>query len=386
MSWHDHTPSEGSAEMTTETTTEMAGPASDEDRTAALVGRIFQAALGAADIASVYVGDRLGLYRALETGPATTSELAERAGIHERYAREWLEQQAVTGIVEVDDPSAPADSRTYRLPPAHAIALTDLNSPFSISPLCRAFVGAAQVLPGVLEAFRTGGGVPWSAFGPDMIESQGDFNRPWILGQLGTEYLPSILDVHERLQADPPARVADVACGVGWAAIAIARAYPKVLVDGYDPDQSSIDIATRLAREAGVEDRVRFEALDAAEMGNRGPYDLALVIEAVHDLARPIEVLAGIRRSLAPNGTLIVADERVGESFTAPGDDVERLMYAFSFLVCLPAGLAEMPSAGTGTVMRPATLRQYADEAGFGRMEVLDQIPHDFLRFYRLDA
>lgn len=217
-----------------------------------------------------------------------------------------------------------------------------------------------------------------------MIESQGDFNRPWVLNLLGTEYLPSIAHVHQRLQSDPPARVADVACGVGWASIAIARAYPKVTVDGFDPDESSIEIARRLAKEAGVDDRVRFEVRDGATMGNEGPYDLAVVIESIHDLSRPVEVLAGIRESLSPGGTLIVADENVSETFTVPGNEVERLMYGFSFLVCLPAGLSEQPSAATGTVMRPDTLRRYATEAGYGNVEILDQIQHDFLRFYRL--
>src|SRR5438034_5424265 len=111
-----------------------------------------------------------------------------------------------------------------------------------------------------------------------MIESQGDFNRPWVIALLGMEYLPSIPDLHARLQADPPARVADVACGVGWAAIAIARAYPKVMVDGFDPDESSIDAARRLAKEGGVDDRGRFGGRDGAALGNEGPCDLTVVV------------------------------------------------------------------------------------------------------------
>jgi 2-polyprenyl-3-methyl-5-hydroxy-6-metoxy-1,4-benzoquinol methylase len=357
----------------------------DEGITGALVGRLFEAALGAVDMVSVYLGDRLGLYRALaEAGASTPTDLASRAGIHERYAREWLEQQAVTGILEVDDPATAEGGRRYSLPPAHAEALIDLDSLFSISPLARAFVSAIQALPKVMEAFKTGGGVEWSDFGPDMIESQGDFTRPWVLNLLGKAYLPSIPDVHSRLQADPPARVADVACGVGWASIAIARAYPKVMIDGFDPDEHSIQIARRRAKEAGVDDRVRFEVRDGATLGNQGPYDLAIVIESIHDMSRPVEVLAGIQQSLGAGGTLIVADERVGESFTAPGDAVERLMYGFSFLVCLPSGLSEQPSAATGTVMRPDTFRRYAAEAGFQHVEILDQVEHDFLRFYRL--
>jgi len=374
--------------MTGEESTETVGgpdAQTDEEKTEALVDRLLEASLGAADIASVYVGDRLGLYRSLaESGASTSADLASRAGIHERYAREWLEQQAVTGILEVDDPAKPGDKRTYSLPSAHGEALVDLDSMYSISPLGRTFVAAFQAVPEVLEACRSGGGVEWSAYGPDMIESQGDFNRPWIVKLLGSEYLPSIPDVHSRLQADPPARVADVACGVGWASVAIARAYPKVTVDGFDLDESSIEIARRLTEEAGVAERVRFDVRDGASIGGMGPYDLAIVIESIHDLSQPVEVLGGFRQSLARGGTLIVADEKVAESFTAPGDAVERLMYGFSLLVCLPSGLSEQPSAATGTVMRPDTLREYATEAGFTTVEILDQIDHDFLRFYRV--
>jgi len=374
--------------MTTEETREgETAPAvmSAEEKTGAFVGRLFEAAIGAVDLVSVYLGDRLGLYRALaDAGASTPRDLASRAGIDERYAREWLEQQAVTGILEVDDAAKAEGERRYSLPPAHAEALINLDSMFSISPLGRTLVASIQALPQVMEAFRTGGGVQWSDYGPDMIESQGDFNRPWVMNLLGTEYLPSIADVHSRLQADPPARVADVACGVGWASIAIAQAYPTVRIDAFDPDEGSIEIARGLAKEAGVSDRVRFEVRDGASLSNEGPYDLALVIESIHDMSRPVEVLASIRQSLSPEGTLIVADEKVGESFAAPGDAVERMMYGVSFLVCLPAGLSEQPSAGTGTVMRPGTFRRYADEAGFKSVDILDQVQHDFLRFYRL--
>ncbi|MGH2466437.1 MAG: SAM-dependent methyltransferase, partial [Candidatus Limnocylindrales bacterium] len=255
----------------------------------AFVGRLFEASIGMFDIMSVYVGDRLGLYRALSAGGAsTTGELARVAGIDERYAREWLEQQAATAILDVDDVSAPADRRRYTLPDAHAEALLDPESPYSIAPLGRAAVACAKAIPPLLDAFRTGGGVDWAAYGADMIESQGDFNRPWLVGSFGNEILPAIRPIHERLIADPPARVADVACGVGWAAIAIARAYPHVTVDGFDLDASSIDLARANAAEAGVADRVTFAVRDAADPAAAGLYDLAVVIEAIHDLSRPV--------------------------------------------------------------------------------------------------
>jgi len=357
----------------------------DTSKTEAFVERLFGSALGAIDTMAVYLGDRLGLYRALaKDGPATPPELAQRAGIHPRYAREWLEQQAVSDVLEVDDASKPEDERRYVLPAGHAEALIDPDSPFSIAPLARAFASIGVVLPQIIEAYRTGGGVAWADYGADGIEAQGDFNRPWLVHQFGTEFLPSVPDVHARLQADPPARVADVACGVGWAGIAIARAYPKARVDGFDFDESSIALARGFAREAGLSNRVAFHVRDAGDPANEGAYDLAVVIEAIHDLSRPIEALAAIRKMLAPGGTAIIADERVEDAFTAPGNEVERFLYGASIFICLPASMAEEPSAATGTVIRARTMRRYASEAGFSSTEILAQIEHPFLRFYRL--
>ncbi len=355
----------------------------DAERAGALAERLFGAALGALDICSVYLGDRLGLYQALrEAGPLTSGQLAERCRIHTRYAREWCEQQAATGLVEVDDAAAGHEERRYSLPIEHAEVLTDPDSAFSLAPLARAIISATAVLPEILEAFRTGGGVPWSAFGADGIESQGDFNRPWLRTALTKEYLPSVPDIHERLSAG--ARVADVACGVGWAGITIARDYPEATVVGLDPDDSSIALAREFASEEGVSARTTFEVHDATLTLPGGPFDVVLVVEALHDMSQPVEVLRRIRESLAPGGAVIVADEKVGDAFTAPADEVERFMYAVSLVMCLPAGMAEQPSAATGTVIRPATLRQYANEAGFSSVEVLEQIDHPMLRFYRL--
>lgn len=351
----------------------------------ALVERLFSAGLGMAEVLTVYLGDILGLYRALErAGSMTAPELAMETGIFERYAREWLEQQAAAGILAVDDVSAQADERRFLLPPGHIEPLLDLKSPYSIAPLCKSFVAVSGVMPDLVAAFRSGGAVPWSAYGRDMIEAQGDFNRPWLAGSLGTEYLPSIPDVHRRLTSEPGARVADVACGVGWAAISLARAYPNITVDGFDLDEPSIEIASRNAKEAGVADRVRFEAKDAADPTLDSRYDLAMVVEAIHDLSQPIAVLSAIRKMLKPGGTLIVADERTEDSFTAPASEKERLFYAYSVLCCLPSAMDDHTSAATGTVMRRTTFETYAKEAGFDGVSILP-IEHDFLRFYRLD-
>lgn len=363
-------------------TTTIASPG-DTAQAEAFASRLFNAGYEFLDLLTVYVGDRLGLYRALAThGPATPSELAGHAGIHPRYAREWLEQQAVTGILEVDDPTGPEEQRRYALPSGHAAGLTDLDSPFSVAPLSRGMVACANALPALLDAYRTGAGVPWAAFGPDMVEAQGDFNRPWLRSQFATEHLPSIPDVHARMLADPPARVADFGCGVGWAAIAIAVAYPKVTVDGFDLDEASIAIARKNAADAGVADRVTFDVTDVTDAALTGSYDLVVEIETVHDLPDPVEALAAVRRVLAPGGAVIAVEENVADRFT-PGHPVDRFMYAFSLLLCLPVGMAEQPSEAVGTVMRTDAFRDYARRAGFSDVELLD-IERPLQRFYRL--
>jgi 2-polyprenyl-3-methyl-5-hydroxy-6-metoxy-1,4-benzoquinol methylase len=216
-----------------------------------------------------------------------------------------------------------------------------------------------------------------------MREAQAAINRPAFMDSLVPEWLAAVPDLDARLKADPSARIADVACGFGWSSIAMARGYPRVDVTGLDLDAPSIEAARRNAAASGLADRVRFEVRDAADPALAGGYDLVTIFEALHDMSHPVDALRAARALLANGGSVVVADERVAEAFTAPGDDVERLMYGWSVLTCLPGGRTAEGSAATGTVMRPATLRAYAKAAGFTSTEILP-IEHDFFRFYRL--
>jgi 2-polyprenyl-3-methyl-5-hydroxy-6-metoxy-1,4-benzoquinol methylase len=349
-----------------------------------LAARLFQSAIGALDLATIYIGDRLGLYQTLaEAGPATPAALAAAAGADERYVREWLEQQAVTGILAVDAAEAPACQRRYSLPPAHAEVLLDRDSLNYMAPLARGILGTLRTLPTLLQMFRVGAGIPYDRYDVDVREGIAEGNRTLFINLLGSVWLPSVPDIHARLQADPPARVADVGCGCGWSSIAIARAYPNARVYGIDKDVASVAQARAHAAAEGIAGRVTFHLGDAAEADLDGPFDLITAFECVHDMARPVEALRAMRAVLAPGGIVLIADERTAETFTAPGDDLERMLYGFSVLHCLPVGLAETPSAGTGTLMRPDTLRGYATEAGFRAVDILP-IEHDLWRFYRL--
>ncbi|WP_433295784.1 class I SAM-dependent methyltransferase [Pseudonocardia sp. CA-142604] len=360
----------------TETT---ARPTDTESTTEAFVERLFGAVLGAQLVQAAYLGDRLGFYRALAEGPLTPPELAARTGTAERYAREWLEHQAVAGVLTVDDATAAPDERRFRLPSAHAEVLTDVLSPNHVLPLARMVGGMGQHMDALVDAYRSGGGVSWAQFGTDAREAQAAANRPLFLGALPREYFPSVPAIRDVLERG--GRIADVGCGFGWSAIGLALAHPDVTVDGYDVDGPSIDAAQRNAHEAGVADRVRFHCADAATADGR--YDLVTAFECIHDMPAPVGVLETMRRIAEPDGIVLVVDERVAERFHAPGDETEQLMYGWSITCCLPDGLAHTPSVGTGTVMRPDTLRRYAQEAGYADIEVLP-IDDAFFRFYRL--
>jgi SAM-dependent methyltransferase len=315
----------------------------------------------------------------------TAPALAAHTGTHARYIREWLEQQAVAGILEVENIEAGAPRRRFRLPPGHAAVLVERDGLDYLAPLVQLVVGATRPLDAVVDAYRSGGGVPYSAYGTDVCEGQAGVNRAAFLHLLGNVWLPAIPDVHARLLTDPPARVADIGCGAGWSSIGIARSYPKVQVDGFDLDVPSIALAQAQAQDEALSDRVHFYVCDAGDPALAGAYDLVTAFECLHDVAQPVAVLQAMRRLAGEHGAVLVVDERVSETFMGPGNDVEWMMYGWSVLHCLPVGMAEQPSAATGAVMRLATVQRYATAAGFRRVEVLP-IENALFRFYRLHA
>lgn len=355
--------------------------------------RLLSSAAGMFDLMSVALGDRLGYYRCLDGSPPMSSaELAAATGTGERGTREWLEQQAVTGLLELAggpatdeaDTGSP-DARRYRLSPGVGQVLASADDLSYLAPLARQLVAAAAQVPSVAHAFRTGTGVPWSAFGTDMRESEADLNRPAYLGLLAQEWLSMLPDVLLRLRSDEPARVADVGCGAGWSAIALAQGWPSVQVDAFEVDPASVELARRNVAEAKLDGRVHVWEQDIATVREQagGAYDLVTAFECLHDLPDPVSALAAMRGLAGACGAVLVADMKVAGTFAPPGDLVERLMYGFSLAVCLPDSLSTPGSAATGTVMRESTLRGYARQAGFTSVDNLP-VEHDLWQFYRL--
>jgi SAM-dependent methyltransferase len=355
-----------------------------EQRRDALLERLFQTTISTMDLLTAYIGDRLGLYRSIhETGSTTSGELSARLDLDERYVREWLEQQAVTGILVVDDVTAATDERRYSIPAGHEEVLLAQESPNYLAPLTQMLVACAIQAPRVAHAFHTGEGVDWEDYGDEMRQGQAALNRPAFMNSLVPDWFGAVADLDARLRTEPGARIADIGCGFGWSSIAMARGYPLVHVTGLDLDAPSIEAARQNAHEAGATDRVHFEVRNAADPALGGRFDLVTIFEALHDMSHPVEALQAARALLADGGSVVVVDEKVAEGFVAPGDDVERFMYGWSVLTCLPNGRTAEGSAATGSVMRPSILRAYATAAGFGSVDILP-VEHDFFRFYRL--
>ncbi|MCA9860065.1 MAG: methyltransferase domain-containing protein [Thermomicrobiales bacterium] len=355
----------------------------DAARVESFADEIFQAMIGFQKIAGIYLGGKLGFYQSLhDDGPATSVELAGRTATDERYVREWLEFQAVNGILEVDDAGLGPTERRFSIPPEHGAVLAEPENPYYMASAGPILFGSIRPIDRIVDGYRTGAGVPYEDYGEDIVCGIAAFNRPTFVGSIGQEWIPAMPDVDAALQK-PGARVADIGMGMAWSSIAIARAYPNATVDGFDLDEHSVGLANDNIAKAGLSDRVTAHLRDAGDPELSGQYDLACAFECIHDMSNPVAALASMRRLVGDRGAVFVADERVQDTFTAPADEVEQMMYGFSVVHCLQVGRVETPSVATGTVIRRSIMETYAREAGFSEIEELD-IENPFYRFYRM--
>jgi 2-polyprenyl-3-methyl-5-hydroxy-6-metoxy-1,4-benzoquinol methylase len=263
--------------------------------------------------------------------------------------------------------------------------LANSESVHYLAPIAQLLAGVVRPLSSLVDAYRTGRGIPFSEYGSDTLEGQGRINRNVFLRQLGPDWLATLPDLDARLR-QPGAAIADLGCGVGWSSIAMALHYPSARVDGFDLDEPSIERARSHAlsvKNGSLDGRLQFQVADASDPSLSGTYDLVTAFECLHDMSDPVAALRTMRRLIKPGGTVLIVDERVGSSFLSGDGELDSLMYGWSVLHCLPVGLHGETSAGTGTVMRPATLERYAQEAGFSRVEILP-VDAGFFRLYRL--
>jgi predicted O-methyltransferase YrrM len=349
---------------------------------AAVGGRLFQSLVGAMDLMAVYLGDRLGYYRALASGgPLTALTLAAATGTDPRYAREWLEQQAISELLAVDDTAAAHDERRYSLPPGYEAVLADDTSPAFAVPMGASLHLMASSLPELMDAYRTGSGLSWAGLGREALETQAAFNRPLyayeFAGLLAT--VPALAE----LLGKPGTTVAEIGCGAADSLIALATAYHDLHCDGFDLDPATVAMARENVESSPHAGRISIQQRDAADPDLAGDYDVVMALECIHDLSDPVSALKSMRRLTRPGGFVLVMDERTADEFGAFGDMHERLLYGSSLFVCLPDGMSRRPSAATGALMRPETLDRYAVEAGYSNVQILP-VEHGMFRFYRL--
>ncbi len=342
-------------------------PAIDVDKLMAFVFKAVDEVGATLNTALVVLGDKLGYYAAMTAGPVTAAELAEASGTGEPYAREWLNAQAAGGYVEYD----PIGGR-YTLPPEHAAALTDRNSPAFLPGFFQIALGTVHDVDGVLEAARRQAGLGWHEHHGDVHDGCERFFRTMYNAHLVDEWLPALDGVVAKL--DRGADVADVGCGHGASTVIMARAFPNSTFTGFDYHEASIATARARATEAGVGDRVRFQTASATEFPGTG-FDLVTTFDALHDMGDPVGAARHIHDALDTSGTWMVVEPMAGDTVSENLNPVGRAYYGFSTLLCTPSSLAQDVGLALGTQAGPARIREVVTTAGFTRFASVAQTP-----------
>ncbi|WFM72768.1 methyltransferase domain-containing protein [Halomonas sp. CKK8] len=321
------------------------------------------------------IGHRTGLFEALAgQAPLTSRELAERTGLDERYVREWLGGMVAGGVIDTDPAAG-----TYRLPDAHAELLTD-RGPANLAVYAQFISLLGSVEDDVVRCFRQGGGVPYSRY-PRFQEVMASDSGQTVLPALFDAILPLAPGLTERLDAG--IRVLDCACGRGRALLAMAERFPASHFVGYDLSDEAIAWARDQAERAGL-DNLAFEVRDLSDFdvsAEPGAFDLVTTFDGIHDQARPRRLLAGIHRSLAPDGIYLVQDIHASSHHHLDRDHpLGTMLYAVSVSHCMTVSLAQ-GGEGLGTMWGRERALAYLEEAGFRDIRV-HQLEHDIQNDY----
>lgn len=333
----------------------------DQTKTEAFQGKVLTDTSGLTTTIMASIGDRLGLFKQLTDGPATSAELAARAKINERYAREWLSAMTSAGYITYD----PASSR-FTLPAAHMPVLVQESGPMFFGGIHQWVTALARQIEPIIQAFRDGGGVPQAAYDEITWDGQERFTNTWFESLLIPVWMPLMPEVHARLERGTT--LADVGCGRGRAIVKLAQAYPNAHFVGYDVYGPSIEHARRLSQQAGVTERVRFQQLDASR-GLPEQYDVITTFDVIHDAAKPRELLRSIHAALQPGGRYVCLEINAAETLEQNAGPLGSFLYGFSVLYCMTSSLAEH-GEGLGTMGMPESkVRALCAEAGFSRVQ-----------------
>ena len=336
------------------------------------VGR-FATDLGAVlHAATVLIGDRVGLYRAMaDCDWLTAEELAERTGVHLRYLREWLAAQAASGYAEYDPSSG-----CFRLTPEQAFALTSEHNPLFAPGGLQVAASSLADVGLIAEAFRTAKGVPWGDHHPDLIEGTLRFFRPNYIGNLTQAWIPALDGVEEKLRRG--ASVADIGCGCGASTVIMAEAYRESRFVGFDYHEGSIMKARQSAVAAGVAERCRFDIATGKDFEDGG-YDLVTVFDALHDMGDPTGVAAHVLDTLAPDGTWMIVEPYAEDRLEDNLNPIGRIFYSASTTICLPVSRSQEVDAGLGAQAGEARLREVVCAGGFTRFRRVAATPFNLV-------
>jgi SAM-dependent methyltransferase len=334
------------------------------------MGKLVTDLSGAAMVASMVLGEELGLYRAMASSePISADELARRTSCNPRLVREWLNAQAAAGYVEY------ADGR-YRLPAEQALALAVEDSPVYVA-------GGATVLASLfldkdkqVAAMRGTGGIPWGAHHPSMFSGVEKFFRPGYKANLVSTWLPALDGVVAKLEAG--AKVADIGCGHGASTVIMAQAYPKSRFYGFDFHRPSIETAKQRAQEGAVAERVTF--VEATAKGYlEADFDLICFFDCLHDMGDPVGAARQTYKSLKPDGTVLLVEPFAGDKLQDNFNPIGRMYYAASTFLCTPNSLSQEVGRGLGAQAGEATLSQVFSEAGFTRFRRATETPFNLI-------
>jgi 2-polyprenyl-3-methyl-5-hydroxy-6-metoxy-1,4-benzoquinol methylase len=339
----------------------------DQGKLEAFLGKVVTDFGAALSSSLVYIGQKLGLYKALAEGGATTpAELAARTGTQERYVREWLVNQASGGYVEYDPQTA-----RFSLSPEQAAALADEEGPAFVGGGFYLVKAMTNAVPRIEDAFRKGGGILWGDHDPDLFVGVERFFRPGYRAHLVNDWIPALTGIEEKLKAG--GTVADVGCGHGASTIIMAQAYPSSRFTGFDNHAPSIEHARRAAEEAGVADRTTFEVSTADEIPE-GPYDLVCFFDCLHDMGDPAGAARRAAEVLAEGGSALIVEPMAGNSVEENINIVGRTFSAASTLCCTSNSLA-LGGPALGAVATEDELREVVLGAGFKEFRRATETP-----------
>ncbi|MEZ5970482.1 MAG: class I SAM-dependent methyltransferase [Hyphomonadaceae bacterium] len=344
----------------------------DPDKLDTFLGKLVGDLGATAGAALVLLGDRLGIYKAMADGKAVTpDELAEKTKLNARYLREWLSAQAAAGYIDYSP-----KSKKFKLNPEQACTLADEGGPAF-------FAGAFEVAqsmwldePKVSAAFKSGKGVGWHEHSTCLFRGTERFFRPGYNRHLVSEWIPSLRGVKDKLEKG--ASVADVGCGHGASTILMALAYPKSKFYGFDYHGPSIERAQKLAKEAGVSRRVKFEQASAKDYPALG-YDMIAFFDCLHDMGDPVGAGKHVKKALADDGVWMIVEPFAHDDLQDNLNPVGRIFYSASTMICTPASLSQEVGLGLGAQAGEARLKKVVKDAGFSKFRRAAETPFNLV-------